>query len=189
MEAHEALGRFEKVSEGQSQPPGPGGPLARDAAVMVAVLAAFLAVATFMSNEAVKEVITRETKGADNNARLEANDVKAIIASANSVLLRVVGTGNPQETTAVRKAEELEGRIESQLKPIDERLAAKVGADQKERDRADNRHVLFELSQVGLQVGIVLAGISIIARRRWLLGGGGLMGLAGIGVLIAGVLY
>jgi hypothetical protein len=47
---------------------------------VVAVLAA-LAIATFLSNEAVKAVITGETKGADTHAQLEANDIKTIIAS------------------------------------------------------------------------------------------------------------
>jgi hypothetical protein len=189
MEAHEAVEHFEKVSEGDEESAGPGGQLARTAAVVVAVLAAFLAIATFLSNEAVKEVITGETKGADTSAQLEANDIKTIVAGADAVLLRVLGTGNPKEAAAVAKAEELESRVQSELQPTDRRLSAKTVADEKDRNRADQRHLLYELAEVGVQVGIVLAGISILVRRRWLLTSGAVLGAAGVVVLIAGFLY
>src|SRR3954451_23579460 len=62
MEAHEALSRHEHVSRADDHLRDG---LARQAALVVAVIAAFLAVATFMANEAVKEAITGETKAAD----------------------------------------------------------------------------------------------------------------------------
>jgi hypothetical protein len=153
------------------------------------VLAAFLAIATFLSNEAVKEVITGETKAADTSARLEANEVKTIIASSDAVLLRVVGTGSPKEAAAAAKAEELEGSVQAELRPIDRRLTAQIAADEEERNHSDQRHLLFELAEVGIQVGIVLAGISILVRRRWLLTGGSVLGAAGVVVLLVGLLY
>ena len=189
MEAHEALEHFEKVSEADEDTAGSRARLARSAAVVVAVLAAFLAIATFLSNETVKEVITGETKAADTAAQLEANDVKTIVANANAVLLRVVGAGSAKEATAAAKAEELEGRVQSELQPVERSLTAKIAADAKERDHADQRHLLYELAEVGIQVGIVLAGISILVSRRWLLIGGGALGGAGVVVLIAGLLY
>lgn len=188
MEAHEAIERFEKVAEGQGGDSQSEGIPVR-AAVVVAVLAAFLAVATFLSNESVKEVITGETKSADTNATLETNDVKNLIASGDSTLLRVVGTGNPKEAVAVAKAQALETRIKAELVPIDAALRAKIASDDEQRNRADSQHLLYELSETALQIGIVLAGISILARRRWLLAGGGLVGLAGVVLLVAGLTY
>lgn len=189
MEAHEALEHFEKASEADEEAAGPGGSLARAAAVVVAVLAAFLAIATFLSNETVKQVITGETKAADTNATLETNDVKTLIANGDAVLLHVVGTGNPKEALAAAKAEELDGRVQSEFQPVDRALTAKIAADEKDRNREDQRHLLYELAEVGIQVGIVLAGISILVRRRWLLTGGAALGAAGIVALIAGALY
>jgi hypothetical protein len=189
MEAHEALGRFETVHEGHDLSHGPGGKLARDAAFLVALLAGCLAIATFLANEAIKEVIKGETRAADTNARLEANDTKTTIAGANSVLLRVVAAGGPRQAAAAAKAEELEKRIESEFGPVDRRLAAAVIADQHERDHADTQHLIYELAEVGFQIGIVLAGVSILTRRRWLLAGGGMMGVAGLVVLIVGIAY
>jgi hypothetical protein len=185
MEAHEAMERVERLERHSEA----AGGIATAAALLVAVLAAFLAVATFLSNEAVKEVITKETKGADLSAQFEVNDVKTTIADSNAVLLRVVGTGNPKETKAVAKAQQLERRIDTEFAPLDRQLKVQIAAGATDRARADQKHLLYELSEVGLQVGIVLAGISILARRRWLLGGGAALVAAGVGVLIAGLVY
>ena len=105
------------------------------------------------------------------------------------MLLRVVGTGNPKEATAVAKAQELESRVQTELKPTDRRLSSRVVADQADRSRAEQRHKLYAVSEVGLQVAIVLAGISILVRREWLLVCGVLLGAAGAGFLIAGLAY
>ena len=154
---------------------------------MVAVFAALLAAAAFLADEAIKEVITGETRAADDSARLEANDVKITIAAANSVVLRVVANGNDREAQAARTAQALEGRIQTELAPVQRRLSARIKADQTEREDANTRHLVFELAEVGLQIGIVLAGISILARRRWLLAAGGLMGTFGAVLLVVGL--
>ena len=189
MKAHEAFERFENVAEGDRRADAGVGHLARHAAVVVAVLAALLAVSTFLSNEAVKDVITGETKAADTSARLEANNVKTTVADASSTLLRVTSAGNRREAQGAAKAEALDRRITQELAPIDRRLSATVKEKAKERDHADVRHVIYELSEVGLQIGIVLAGISILTRRRWLLRGGGLVGIAGAVLLFVGLAY
>src|SRR5436190_23632458 len=159
MKSQEAVETFQKVAEGQhADSQGDGIPvreaIAVRAALVVAVLAGFLAVATFLSNEAVKEVITGETKAADTGARLETNNVKDLLASSNSTLLRVVGTGNPKEAVAVAKAEALEARIKMQLVPIEGALRAKIATDVEQRDRADSQHLVYELSETALQIGI-----------------------------------
>ena len=182
MEAHEAFHRFERVPHGELDN------LARTAAILVAVLAAFLAIATFLSNEAIKEVITGETRVADTTAVMEANEVKRIIAESNAQILRVVAVGSPLARGASAKAEALDARIEHELAPIDRKLADQINHDQRERDHANDRHLVFEVSTIGFQVGIVLAGISIIVRRRWLLAGGGIAGVAGLVFMIAGLI-
>lgn len=181
MEAHESLQRFERIPHGDLDN------LARTAAILVAVLAAFLSIATFLSNEAIKEAITGETKVADTTAVMEANEVKRIIADSNAQILRVVAVGSPLARAASAKAEALDARIENELAPIDRRLADQISLHQRERDHANDRHLVFEVSTIGFQVGIVLAGISIIVRRRWLLAGGGIVGVAGLVFMIAGL--
>jgi hypothetical protein len=181
MPAHESLHRFERIPHDELDN------LARTAAILVAVLAALLAIATFLSDEAMKEVITGETKVADGTAVMQANEVKRIVAESNAQILRVIAVGSPLARRATAKAQALDARIEKELAPTDRRLADQIDNEQRKRDHADHLHLMFELSAIGFEIGIVLAGISIIVRRRWLLAGGGFAGLVAFAFMIAGL--
>jgi hypothetical protein len=189
VEAHRSYERFEQGHHVATGGDGHAGQHhGRNAALVVAVMAAFLAIATFLSNEAVKEVVTGETHRADATARLESNRVKIDVAEGNSGLLRVLGAGGAQERSAAIEAGKHEARVASELAPADVRLADEVGADEDEVDHANTQHIDYELAEVGLQVGIVLASVSIIARRRWLLGAAGAAATAGVVLLLVGLL-
>lgn len=189
MEAHRSIERFEQGHRAAGGWDGDADPrYGRDAAMVVAVMAAFLAIATFLSNEAVKHVITGETHRADTSTRLESNRVKIDVADANAVLLRVLGEGGSQEQRAAAQAGRHEARIVEELKPTDARLGDRIASYASNTDHANTQHVEYELAEVGLQVGIVLATVSIIARRRWLLACGGAAATAGVVLLIVGLL-
>src|SRR5215212_9395035 len=120
MEAHESFQRFERVAH------GPLDDLSRTAAIVVSALAVFLAIAMFLSSEAIKEAITGETRVADTSAVLEANEVKTIIAESNAQILRVLAVGSPLARQANAKAQALDARIVHDLAPIDRRLADQI---------------------------------------------------------------
>lgn len=186
MEAHKSYERFEQgqhVAAGEELPHH-----AQRAALAVAVIAALLAVATFFSNEALKEVITGETHGATASAQLENNRVKIDIAKGNASLLQVLGTGIPIRYGAAAKAREHEKLVADHLRPADAHLNEEIEADRREVDHANSKHLAFELAEVAFEVGIVLASVSIIARRRWLLGAGGAAATAGVALLAVGLL-
>jgi|SRR3954447_24165593 len=187
MEAHRSYERYE-----QGHHVAAGGELphhAQMAALAVAIIACLLAVATFFSNEALKEVITGETHGATASAQLENNRVKIDIARGNASLLRVLGTGIPAEGAAATKAHEHEARVVFHLRPADTHLTEEIDAHHSEVDHANTQHLAFELAEVAFEVGIVLASISIIARRRWLLGAAGAAATAGVALLAIGLLF
>jgi hypothetical protein len=190
--AHEALERFEHAQHhggGEKHDDGDPSrsPLIRNAAITVAVLAAFLAVSTLLATKAMTKVITGETKAADTNAALHANEVKTTIAENDATLFRVIGGDNGERRAAAR-AVELEQRLVKQYGPIDEALEKKAHAYESSRESAEKKHKLYEYSTAGLQIAIVIASISIIARRRWLLQGAWGAGLVSVGVLVAGLL-
>jgi rRNA maturation endonuclease Nob1 len=189
LEAHRSYERFEEGHRVAAATDVQGGPhYGRNAALAVAVMAAFLALATFLSNEAVKEVVTGETHRADTSARLESNRVKIDIASGNAGLLQALGAGSAQARQASAEALRHETRIARELKPADTHLSAEIQAGEEEADHANTQHLDYELAEVGLQVGIVLASVSIIARRRWLLACGGAVATAGVLLLAIGLL-
>jgi hypothetical protein len=186
MEAHRSIERFEsghRVGGGELDTPQ----FARQAALVVAILAAFLAIATFLSNESVKEVITGETNRADTSSRLESNRLKIDVASGNATMLKVLADGPRDEARAATAAIAHERRIEKELVPTDHALVEEIHHDEVHVDHYNEKHLLYELAEVGLEVGIVLSTVSIIAHRRWLLGGGMALGLVGTVLLVAGL--
>jgi uncharacterized protein DUF4337 len=185
MEAHHSFERFE---QGHQVATGEAAHYGRNAALAVAVMAAFLAIATFLSNEAVKHVITEETHRADLSGQLESNRVKIDVAEGNASLLRALAVGTPQERAAAAAAEVHESRVTRELAPTDAHLQAQIVSHERETAHANTQHIEYELAEVGLQVGIVLASVSIIARRRWLLGAGGAIATAGVVLLLVGLL-
>jgi len=189
VEAHRSYERFEQGHQIATAGEGDGGPHhGRNAAMIVAVMAAFLAFATFLANEAVKEVITDETHRANASALLESNRVKIDIAEGNVTTLRVLGAGGGQAQRAAVAADRHEARVAGQLRPADVSLSDQIQAHSQDTDHANTQHIDYELAEVGLQVGIVLASVSIIARRRWLLGAAGAVATAGVVLLLVGLL-
>jgi hypothetical protein len=188
VEAHRSFERFEQGHQLVAGSGHEGPHHGRNAALAVAVMAAFLAIATFLSNEAVKHVITEETHRADTSAQLESNRVKIDVAEGDSTLLRVLAAGRPQERLAAAAAGRHEARVVQELGPADAGLERRIASHERDTDHANTQHVEYELAEVGLQVGIVLASVSIIARRRWLLGAAGAIATAGVVLLLVGLL-
>src|ERR1700742_154084 len=186
MEAHRSVERFEHGHRAGGELDTPS--FARQAALIVAVIAALLAVAPFLSNEAVKEVITGETHRADTSSRLESNQLKVDVAGGNKEMLEVLAEGPRAEAEAAKAAEAHELRIAKELAPADHALTEEIHHDEQHVDHYNDKHLLFELAEVGLEVGIVLSTVSIIAHRRWLLGGGVAVGIIGAALLLAGAL-
>jgi uncharacterized protein DUF4337 len=186
MEAHRSFERFEK--QHQSTGDGEHPHHASHTALVVAVMACLLAVATFLSDEAVKEVITGETHRADASAQLESNQVKIDVAQADATMLRVLGEGNPAEGRAAAAAQAHEARVVKELGPRDVHLNEEVDHHEHEVDHADTKHIDYELGEVGLEVGIVLASVSLITRRRWLLSLAGAAASAGVLLVLLGLL-
>jgi Domain of unknown function (DUF4337) len=184
VEAHRSYERFERSSEVVEN----GHPRhATSAAFAVALMAALLALSAFFANKAVKEVITGETHRADATARLESNLLKTDVVEGNADLLRVLGASGGKEAQAAVEARQREARVAGELAPADARIQHEISADEHHVDDYDSKHLAYELAEVGLEVGIVLASVSIIIRRRWLLGLGSAMGAAGAIALVVGL--
>ena len=152
----------------------------------MAVMAALLAIATFLSNESVKEVITGETHRADTSSKVESNQVKIDVAEGGGELLRVLADGPHDERAAAAAAAIHDRRVEKELVPVDHELTEEMHHDEEHVDHYNSKHLLYELAEVGLEVGIVLATVSIIAHRRWLLGSGVAVGIVGAVLLVIG---
>jgi hypothetical protein len=185
MEAHEALERFES-SHGHDHGAEDG--LSRQAALTVAVVAAFLAIATFLGNESVKDAIQGQTKVSDAHAERTTFDTQDEIFQSDQALLIVFSQANDSGLrTSAKAANKALDPLQKKATAEQKRLDKKLEENTKEVSHANSQHLLYELAEVLLQIAIVLASVAIIARRRFLLFGGD--GLAAIGVVLLVIGY
>jgi hypothetical protein len=193
MEASEAFERHEHVQHATHHHEGgheEGTSFATQAALLVAIIAAFLAVATFKANEAVKDAIQEQTKISDTHATLQTERTQYIILELNRAQLAasVVSLARTDPTSAkslLNDANSLDATA-TKLQPVVAHLEAESKSQTKDVNHSNNQHLLYELAVVALQIGIVLASVSIIVKRHWLMYTGGVAGVVGVIVLIIG---
>lgn len=191
MEASEAFERFEhshhQAEHAHHGGDGEGGGFATQAALLVAILAAFLAVATFKANEAVKDAIQEQTQVSDTHFQDQTQLGRQIELELNYALLNAISINSPP--SAAKQLQSAAGTLNdtaNKLDPVIKELDRTAAEQAKSVKHQNNQHLLYELAVVGLQIGIVLASVSIIVKRRWLMYTGGAAGIAGIVVLIVG---
>lgn len=158
----------------------------RQAALTVAIVAAFLAIATFLGNESVKEAIQGQTKVSDAHAEKATFVTQKEIFDSDRLLLTVFSGGADAGQVAAASAglKSLEGLME-EIHTERERIDTVVEEHTSEVEHANDQHLLYELAAVLLQISIVLASVAIIARRRFLLFGS--HGLATVGVVVLAI--
>jgi hypothetical protein len=189
MEAHKAFDRFERSHHASAQH-GNEPSFTTRAALTVAVMAALLAVATFLVNEAVKEAIQNETKAAAADSQFTSFQTQSEVARLDGAVLRSLSVSSDRAVATTSKAgvDELDKHTD-EFDQAATALHQEAAHARDEVDHANDKHLIYELAVVGLQIGIVLASVSIIARRRFLLTGSWAIGVAGMVVLIVGITH
>lgn len=189
-ETVEVLERFEKAHEvHEEQAGGHSSSLARLAAVSVAIIAAFLAISTFLGNEAVKEAIQGQTKVADANAVSQTFDTQDEVFQVLQSELIVLGQSSDEQlATAAEAAGKSLESTEKRVPAHEEKLKEKLAEAKKEVKAANDQHLLYEIAEVLLQIAIVLASVAIVANRRFLLFGGHGLAVGGVATLVVGYL-
>jgi hypothetical protein len=158
-------------------------------AIVVAVLAATLALATLAGNAAATEAILSQEKASDAWNEFQANSLKRHVNEDDAALLRLLSVGTPREKEAVARADELERAVREKYRPNQDAQLERARGLEAERDRAEARHRGLQLSEAAFQLAIVLGSVSIMARSRAVLLGAVLLGavgaLIGVGAILA----
>ncbi len=153
---------------------------ARRAALLVAVVAAGLAIATLAGNAAVTEAILDQAKASDAWNEFQANSLKRHINENDAALLRLLSRGTATEREALARADDLEKSVREKYRPNQDSLFEKATHLEEQRESAELRHHGFQLAEAAFQLAIVLGSASIIARSSPLLVGAGVLGIAGV---------
>lgn len=165
-------------------------PLAQRIALMTAILSTVGAIVNYASgnaqNEALflkNESILRQSQASDQWAYYQSKSTKSHMANAAAKL--ATDESVRRDFIAERDAEDKERlnvlREANRLQAESQRLA-------RESDAKLRPHEHFALALGFLQIGIALAAITVLTRRRWLLWGAAAVAAMGIGAAITAFL-
>jgi hypothetical protein len=151
----------------------------------MAVLAVVLAATTLLGHRAHTEELLFQSKATDQWAYYQAKNIRVHGYELFLDFLSVSTVKDPAQAEKVKEkyTQELE-RYKEELKEIETEargLESEVAGTQRRANR-------FDLGEVCLDAAIVIASLTLLTRRRefWRLGI--LMGVAGLGIALTGLL-
>jgi len=169
-----------------------GGAFLKGIALTTAILAALAALGSFQAGATVNESLALKTEAtrlqaeaSDQWAYYQAKGVKAAVQEAIRATWQVAGREAPPEVAekAKRYAEEQE-KISEKAKELEKERDLKL----QEAEHLMHRHHRFAIGVALLQVAIALGAVSALTRIKLVWGLSIAGGLAGLAMLLAGLL-
>ncbi len=164
------------------------------AALMIAILAAILAVCELGGDDARNRIINNNIRASDTWALYQAKNVRqtSYRLAADELKRQMASPDLPAAQRAaleadVKKYEKTIARYEDEPgKDGKKQTQAQAKAFEEARDKAGERHEFFDLAQMLLQLAVVLGSVSILSLSRPLLWAAGLLGCAGLALVVNG---
>jgi len=180
MSAHESMEHAEHAEHASVEN--------KKIALLIAVLALFLAISETLGKGAQTEAISKNVEAANLWAFFQAKSIRrTVVQTAAEQGKLTLGTASDEATkAAVQKQIEdwqktaARYRSEPETGEGTEQLAEKAKHAEHERDEATAKYHHFELGSAAFQIGIVLASATIITGIVALAYVGGILTLAGI---------
>ena len=149
----------------------------------MAILAVVLAAISLLGHRAHGEALLLQNKATDQWAYFQAKNIRR---HTYELFLDLLSVTNPKDAGA---AEKLREKYSSEItRSKDEQDDIQSEAQQLEKEVATQQHKAnrFDLGEVCLEVGIILASLTLLTRRRpfWQLGA--LAGLIGLAIAVSG---
>jgi Domain of unknown function (DUF4337) len=143
----------------------------RKIALVTAVYAVVLALASLGGNHAMKEMLLAQQQASDQWSYYQAKSIREHLYKSQKMMLEnelvlLSGASNPDAVEKVKASiktlEDEEARFASEKKEIQQEARNL----EKERDVNRTKDPYFEYAEVLLQIAIVMASVSIIAGSR-----------------------
>ena len=188
MSAHESMEQAEHTKEAAGEN--------RKIALLIAVIALFLALSETLGKGAQTESISKNVEASNLWAFFQAKSIRRTVVQAVSdqAKLSLGVMGDDAAKAALQKQIEEWGktaaryRSEPETGEGSEQLAERAKHAEHERDEATAKYHHYELASAAFQIGIVLASATIITGMILLAWVAGALALAGIAVTALGIL-
>lgn len=180
MSAHESMEHAEHAEHASGSN--------KKIALLIAVLALFLAVSETLGKGAQTESISKNVEAANLWAFFQAKSIRrtVVVTAAEQSKLTLAGTADDAIKATVQKQVDdwtktaARYRSEPETGEGTEQLAEKAKHAEHDRDEATAKYHHFELASAAFQIGIVLASATIITGMFALAYVSGILTLAGL---------
>jgi hypothetical protein len=147
----------------------------RRVALVTAVFAVVLAIASLGGNHAMKEMLLAQQQASDQWAYYQAKSIREHLYKTQKVLLEneldlLSQTASPESAEKVKASIEALAGGESKFVSDKKEIEQEARKLEKERDTYRSRDPYFEYAEVLLQIAIVMASVSIISASRAVFG-------------------
>jgi Domain of unknown function (DUF4337) len=164
-------------------------------AMLIAVLALFLAFSETLGKSAQTEAMDSNVKSADTWAFSQAKDIRrtTLLAAADQTTLLTAGVTDPTTKAAIDKQvdtwRKTAARYESDPTTGEglKELRARAKEQEEDRDIGLAKYHNYELASAAFQVGIVLASATLISGIIQLAWFSGALGVIGLLMLLLGL--
>ncbi|MGA3113686.1 MAG: DUF4337 domain-containing protein [Syntrophobacteraceae bacterium] len=140
----------------------------RRVALVTAVFAVVLAIASLGGNHAMKEMLLAQQQASDQWAYYQAKSIREHLYKTQKVLLEneldlLSQTASPESAEKVKASIEALAGGESKFVSDKKEIEQEARKLEKERDTYRSQDPYFEYAEVLLQIAIVMASVSIIS--------------------------
>jgi hypothetical protein len=187
MSAHESMEQADQAKEAASEN--------RKIALLIAVIALFLALSETLGKGAQTESISKNVEASNLWAFFQAKSIRRTVVqtAADQARLGIGTTSDDAAKAALQKQIDewhktaARYRSEPETGEGQDQLSERAKHAEEERDLAVAKYHHFELASAAFQIGIVLASATIITGMIVLTWISGLLALAGITVTALGI--
>jgi hypothetical protein len=160
----------------------------RKIALLIAVLALFLAISETLGKGAQTESISKNVEASNLWAFFQAKSIRrTVVQAAADQGKLILGAAQDEANKAAVQKTAARYRSEPETGEGTEQLAEKAKHAEHERDEATAKYHHFELASAAFQIGIVLASATIITGIAALAYISGILTLAGIAMTALGL--
>ena len=187
MSAHESMEQADQAKEASSEN--------RKIALLIAVIALFLALSETLGKGAQTEAISKNVEASNLWAFFQAKSIRRTVVqtAADQSKLGIGTTSDDAVKAALQKQIDewhktaARYRSEPETGEGQDQLSERAKHAEEERDLAVAKYHHFELASAAFQIGIVLASATIITGMIVLAWISGLLALAGIAITALGI--
>ncbi len=152
-------------------------------ALLISVLALFLAFSETLGKAAQTDAIGSNVEASNQWAYFQARTIRGTVLKTADEVIALLPPGANQDIVQAKRAEWAKTMARWDSEPATgegrKELAEKAKAAQEKRDLSLHRYHHYELASAAFQIGIVLASAEVITGIVALVFAGGLLGAAG----------